>query len=481
MMRHGPVLVVVIAVVAAMLVMPTSPASPAGAQPSPDDQEALLRSARTASLPALPFDRPGLLPPERLRAGDRTVRPYCGSDAFIDSDEAEPGLDIVAFELDYDCENDLLVAAADVESRLTARQIRRYELWMDADLDLATGCGGADYLALLVWQRELFDFAGGLFALSSCDVDAELIAPSGYVKGDRAAPAMGLLVQGSDLSEETPDVPPGPPERMRWFQVLVSQTGASDRAPDAGWSEFVLPTGADRIVIGDWNADGVDTLGVVRGETFLLSNLNETGLPEVSYRFGISGGARFVGDWDGDGADTASYRVGNVFYMRNENSRGLADAEIGFGRPGDEVVTGDWDGDGIDTFGVRRRNTIYLDNDGLGGPADVEVAFGRADDELFVGDWDGDGIDTFAVRRGNRVLISNEIATFEAEEVLVVGEPGGRPGHGAPDQAVIQDVLVGDWDGDGIDTFGLRTGNEFRLSNDLELGDDDDRVFTFGR
>ncbi len=464
-MRHVSVLVVAVLVA---LVAPAGLVSSTVAQPSPTDQDALLRSAEAAAVPALPFDRPGLLPPERLRAADREIRPYCGSVAFADTDEPEADLDIVAFELDYDCEKDLLVASADVESRFSARQIRRYELWMDADLDLTTGCRGADYLALLVWQRELSDFAGGLFAVSGCDADAELVAPSGYVRGDWSAPAMGLLVQGSDLSDGASDVPPGPPERMRWFQILGSQTGTTDRAPDRGWSSFELPTGADRIVVGDWNADGVDTLGVVRGETLLLTDLNETGLPDVSYRFGISGGARFVGDWDGDGADTAAYRIGNVFYMRNEHARGPADAQIGFGRPGDEVVTGDWDGDGIDTFGVRRRNTIYLDNDGRGGPADVEVAFGRADDELFVGDWDGDGIDTFAVRRRNRVLISNAIATFETEEALVVGDIGDA-------------VLAGDWDGDGVDTFGLRSGNEFRLSNDLEFDDGDDRLFVFGR
>jgi len=34
-----------------------------------------------------------------------------------------------------------------------------------------------------------------------------------------------------------------------------------------------------------------------------------------------------------------------------------------------------------------------------GGPADVVMLYGRATDEVYIGDWDGNGTDTVGVRR----------------------------------------------------------------------------------
>jgi hypothetical protein len=35
----------------------------------------------------------------------------------------------------------------------------------------------------------------------------------------------------------------------------------------------------------------------------------------------------------------------------------------------------------------------------VGGNADIELTYGRAGDTVLVGDWDGDGSDTLGVRR----------------------------------------------------------------------------------
>ena len=71
------------------------------------------------------------------------------------------------------------------------------------------------------------------------------------------------------------------------------------------------------------------------------------------------------------------------------------------------------------------------------------VSYGKASDEVLSGDWDGDGRDSLAVRRGNTYYVKNEIAAGEAD--LVVS-------YGKADDA----VLVGDWDGDGRHTFCVR-------------------------
>nr|MCW1079740.1 hypothetical protein [Streptococcus anginosus] len=80
------------------------------------------------------------------------------------------------------------------------------------------------------------------------------------------------------------------------------------------------------------------------------------------------------------------------------------------------------------------------------GKAETSFSYGRAGDQIFVGDWDGDGKDTFAVRRGNQVFVANSLKSGDADEVISYGRYGDTP-------------LVGDWDGDGKDSFAVRRGN----------------------
>ncbi|MGC5617402.1 bifunctional metallophosphatase/5'-nucleotidase [Georgenia sp. Z1491] len=109
---------------------------------------------------------------------------------------------------------------------------------------------------------------------------------------------------------------------------------------------------------------------------------------------------------------------------------------------------------------------FYL-NDGWSIWADHEFSFGRPGDEVLVGDWDGDGADTLAVRRGNAYYLSNSLYGGAAEVELT---------YGRADDA----VLVGDWDGDGSDSFAVRRGNSYFLSNSL-TGGNADAELDYGR
>jgi len=57
-------------------------------------------------------------------------------------------------------------------------------------------------------------------------------------------------------------------------------------------------------VVGDWNGDGIDTVGIYRhyplwgGAQFALSN-SLSGPPEVVFNYGKDGDIPVVGDWDG--------------------------------------------------------------------------------------------------------------------------------------------------------------------------------------
>ncbi len=81
-----------------------------------------------------------------------------------------------------------------------------------------------------------------------------------------------------------------------------------------------------------------------------------------------------MGDFDGDGVDTVGlYRESTGFvYFRDTNDTGAADAEFFFGDAGDQILAGDWDGDGDDTVAVYRpsTSTAYLNFENLPGVAD---------------------------------------------------------------------------------------------------------------
>ncbi|MCD8134142.1 MAG: FIVAR domain-containing protein [Clostridiales bacterium] len=109
-----------------------------------------------------------------------------------------------------------------------------------------------------------------------------------------------------------------------------------------------------------------------------------------------------------------------------------------------------------DTIGIRSGNTFYL-YEQLGDTVySVELDYGRSTDEILIGDWDGDGVETFCVRRGNTYYFSND-TTFTSTTADVQLDYGKDT----------DEVLVGDWDNDGKDTLCVRRGNTYYFSNDL--------------
>ena len=119
-----------------------------------------------------------------------------------------------------------------------------------------------------------------------------------------------------------------------------------------------------------------------------------------------------------------------------------------------------------DSLSLRRGNTFYINYDFEGGEADLIFTYGQGTDEVLVGDWNGDGIDTLCVRRGNRYYISNTL--------------GGGADYTADFGRDTDEVIVGDWDGDGVDTLCIRRGNRYYISNSLKSGNAEVE-FVFGR
>ena len=67
-----------------------------------------------------------------------------------------------------------------------------------------------------------------------------------------------------------------------------------------------------------------------------------------------------VGDFNGDGIDEIGVYRGGVFYLDSNGNGKLdgQDAVIQLGEAGDVPVVGDWDGDGRDEVGVYRDGDI---------------------------------------------------------------------------------------------------------------------------
>lgn len=134
-------------------------------------------------------------------------------------------------------------------------------------------------------------------------------------------------------------------------------------------------------------------------------------------------------------------------------------------------------GEGVDAAGpaaldptgaAETREYPYIEGAVEGGrplpPAFLRIPPEEVFFSAVLGDWDGDGVDTPAYRVWNT-------NTFLLARTLDAGDDPAdwiRVDYGKPDS----DVYAGDWDGDGRDTFALRPEgtNTFHFRNDLAGG-----------
>jgi hypothetical protein len=145
--------------------------------------------------------------------------------------------------------------------------------------------------------------------------------------------------------------------------------------------EFFFGNPGDVPLVGDFDGDGRDSVSIWRpsqARVFVINELGRNGeglgAADFDFFFGNPGDTPFIGDFDGDGIDTIGlYRESTGFvYFTNTLATGSADLSFFFGNPGDQILAGDWDGDGDDTVGVYRPSTgrVYVNLDNTNGAAD---------------------------------------------------------------------------------------------------------------
>ncbi|MBZ0320240.1 MAG: hypothetical protein K8L91_27760 [Anaerolineae bacterium] len=192
-----------------------------------------------------------------------------------------------------------------------------------------------------------------------------------------------------------------------------------------------------------------------------------------------------MGDWNGDGLDTPGVYANFVFYFTNKASESQASDWGGFwiGVNGPPVVGRFSNASPNDCVGAVDSApysgmtifALYFTCDFSGTnpapPLTFQWLSAPLPDPTFTGtfqfmagDFNGDGLDSIAVRRNEFIAFGNVApatgpATFDLAQYI------GAPGTGDNGSFV-----VGDWDGNGLDSFGLFYQNgELFYRNDLDF------------
>jgi hypothetical protein len=207
--------------------------------------------------------------------------------------------------------------------------------------------------------------------------------------------------------------------------------------------------------------------------TWIRTGAAATGADTDISTYGTRPLVPLYGDWDGNGSETPATYEGGVFKVRNDYLGGAPTATFSFASDARGFpVAGDFNGDGTDDVAVYRNGlwqvrystgTTTSFSFGAGTwPATVPVA----------GDWDGngtDGIGTYTLATGKWNLRHTATAGGTPDAGSFLFWAGANASY----------PVVGDWDGNGTDTVGVKSGPGWSLRNNIDAGAAD-VTFTFG-
>jgi len=173
--------------------------------------------------------------------------------------------------------------------------------------------------------------------------------------------------------------------------------GAAGGDLSSAFASGAAPGGVS--LVGDFNGDGSADIGKYVGTSFYVDlngnkvwNGNAGGDRVTNFGAGFGAGTPVLGDWDGDGDDEIGVFVGNTFYL-DLNGNGIWNGAAGGDQSsafassaaGGTPFACDLDGDGDDDIGKAVGTTYYVDlngnriwNGNAGGDRSANFAIGGA-------------------------------------------------------------------------------------------------------
>jgi serine-aspartate repeat-containing protein C/D/E len=151
------------------------------------------------------------------------------------------------------------------------------------------------------------------------------------------------------------NVPPEPEDATIGYRTM-KRTSAGNIRSDLIDHVFRFGADGDKAVVGDWNGDGIRSIGIFRNGTWFLDMNGDGrwGPGDLVREFGQEGDIPVVGDWTGDGISKIGVYRNGTFYLDTNNNHVLdaTDKVFSLGSPGDKPFAGDFTGGGVDTVGV---------------------------------------------------------------------------------------------------------------------------------
>ena len=250
--------------------------------------------------------------------------------------------------------------------------------------------------------------------------------------------------------------------------VVITDTLPQNRLTTGTIADNTVPYGGVGIdylpIIGDWNGDGKDTLGVyqISTGTFFLSNNITPGPADLTVQYGYTGNIYPVsGKWNGGKTSGIGIydRSTGGFYLKNNITAGDADYTFTFGSGlnNQRPVTGDWNGDGKTEIGIYdiTTTTVYLRNSLSSGAADTTFTYGSNSWIPIAGHWTN-SIDTIGAFDPSTATfyLKNSNSAGNADYTIQFGINGDMP-------------IVGDWTASGHTLLGLyrQSTGTFYFSN----------------
>jgi hypothetical protein len=211
-----------------------------------------------------------------------------------------------------------------------------------------------------------------------------------------------------------------------------------------GWGPVASANCLDVPVAGRFSATSVESqVAVYQRDLATGFSINDPA-GAVAVRFGGPVDEPLIGDWDGDGIDDLGVRAPRGRAFKLKTAAGITKTK--FGMRFDKPVSGDWAGTGLDQLGVYRPRTGTFHLRQADATVTV-VAGGDANDVPVTGDWNGDGRDDVGVYDRATATFTLHVldpALGTITSVVPFGLPGDLP-------------VVADWDGNGTTDLGSWT------------------------